>query len=423
MENRMEEIRDLMREAIKNAVKVDTAPVLFEREWPTLYKQNNTGKIQQWTVFVDGRLVTVAYGQSDGKLQTSVDIIKSGKNLGKSNETTPEGQALLKAQQLFDKKIKEGYVENITDAQENKNNLEGVEPMLAFDIEKKKNHVTYPAYVQPKLDGFRCIAVVVDGEAKLFSRTQKEITTLPHIIAELQANFQDIILDGELYSHELKHEFNTIASLVKRDEIHPDHERIEYHVYDTVMDSGFTERNLILRYLLQENDLKSIVYVPTRPVSNEKEVEEHFHRFLSEGYEGAMYRNPSTHYEHKRSASLLKLKVFEDDEFVVVGAEEGSGKLMGTAGAIKVVDPNWTEEDIEKIKKATGKDYFKAKLKSFEDENGKRTESKEAFQARCKDWLVNIDNYKGKMLTVKFQGRSVYNVPRFPIALRLREDL
>jgi len=95
----------------------------FTTKFNTLYKQTNTGKIQQWQVKVFGNMVTSTFGQVDGKLQETTDVVKSGKNLGKVNETSMEEQALLKAQQLFDKKLKEGYVEDITLARQNKNNL------------------------------------------------------------------------------------------------------------------------------------------------------------------------------------------------------------------------------------------------------------------------------------------------------------
>jgi len=133
-----------------------------------------------------------------------------------------------------------------------------------------------------------------------------------------------------------------------------------------------------------------------------------------------MYRHPDTAYDHRRSESLLKYKVMDDEEFEVTGeVVEGNGRLKGQAGSI------WcrTSEGIE----------FKAKLKSFEDSKGKRIESKEDYQARCTDWFVNIDKYKGKMLTVRFQGytpkkykkdgtRDGGNVPRFPVGLRIREE-
>jgi len=381
-------------------------------KFPTLYKQTTTGKIQQWQVQVFGNGVTSTYGQVDGKLQETTDIVKSGKNIGKANETTPEEQAGLKAQQLFDKKVKEGYVTDITLAQQNANNLEGVEPMLAFDAEKKKKYMTFPGTGQPKLDGFRCIAVIQNGKCQLYTRTQKPINTLPHIVQELEQVFgtaKSIVLDGELYNHELKNDFEKICSYIKRDEVHENHEIIQYHIYDHVSEGTHHQRYSMVNAALNIRMVPCMFLktVETVTVNSEQELEAFFHKCLADGYEGAMYRHPEMEYEHKRSAGLLKIKVFEDAEFEVTGVQEGTGKLMGQAGAILVKDSDGKE--------------FKAKLKSLTDSNGKRVESKEDYQARCADWLVNIENYIGKMITVQYQGKTKHGIPRFPIALRIRE--
>ena len=153
-------------------------------QFETLYKKSVTGSIQQWQVAVESNVVKTIYGQLDGKLQETEDLIKSGKNLGKVNETTPEEQAQLKAQQIYEKKLKQGYTPDLELAKTSDNVLDAVNPMLAHPIEKKEKHVSFPAVAQPKLDGMRCIAIVEDGKCRLYSRTQKEVNTLPHIVAE-----------------------------------------------------------------------------------------------------------------------------------------------------------------------------------------------------------------------------------------------
>ncbi len=139
----------------------------------TLYKLSTKNKLTQWLVSTQGNIVTCEYGQVDGKLQVTTDKIK-GKNLGKSNETTDEQQAIIKAQQLFDKKVKKGYVLSKEDALSKTNDLEGIEPMLAFTREKKEKYVNFPCFSQAKLDGSRCITVVKDGKAEMFTRTRNK---------------------------------------------------------------------------------------------------------------------------------------------------------------------------------------------------------------------------------------------------------
>jgi len=365
------------------------------KQLPTLYILTSTGAVQQWSVWTDMNVVHTTYGHLDGKMQVTQDVIKTGKNLGKANETTPTQQAEIKAKQLWDKKVKEGYVTDLDQAAKGESDLDGIEPMLAFPIEKKEKHVEFPALVQPKLDGFRCIAIVKDGKAKLFSRTRKEITTLPHIVAELEKFFENIILDGELYNHDLKHDFNRLASIIKRDEIHPDHTLIQYHIYDVVSnEENFNMRTDTVFYELATSGRDYLKVVLTARVNNKEELQEYFSKFLAENYEGAMYRNPRMGYENKRSASLLKVKTMEDAEFKVIGVEEGSGKLMGKAGALICV----TE---------AGKE-FKAKMKG----------SIESLE----EYLVNFKKYENKQLTVQFQGLTPDGVPRFPVGIRFRVE-
>ena len=361
-------------------------------ELNTLFKQNNSGSLQQWKVWVDGTVVNTEFGQVGGKLQYTQDEIKSGKNKGKVNETTPEQQAVLKAGQLFEKKVKEGYVDDMELAKSRKNTLEAIEPMLAFPIEDKEKYVKYPAYIQPKLDGMRCIAIVTEGKCKLFSRSQKEITTVPHIVSEIEYLFKDmtITLDGELYNHEHRENFNRLMSLIKRDEVHPDSYEIQYHVYDVVSEENYSPRTAILQQLIDDTGFLQLV--PTLIAKSKEETDEIFDAFLAAGYEGAMYRNPLMSYEFKRSVSLLKVKIMKDDEFEIIGVQEGNGKLQGKAGAFVVRTKDGKE--------------FKAKLKG----------ELEALT----EYFINFENYRGKLLTIQYQGLTPDGIPRFPVGLRVR---
>src|SRR5690606_16762769 len=124
--------------------------------------------------------VETEYGQVGGVLQVTQDLVSEGKNIGKKNETTPLQQAALQAQQHWDKKKKQGYTEDLELASSTDNVLEAIKPMLAHVYEDHPKKITWPAYVQPKLDGMRCIAIVKDHRCKLYSRTQKPIDTMPH---------------------------------------------------------------------------------------------------------------------------------------------------------------------------------------------------------------------------------------------------
>lgn len=366
--------------------------MITAKKFPTLYKQTNTGKVQQWAVAVNGNAVVTVYGLVDGKHQTTTDVIRIGKNLGRSNETTPPQQAELQAQQEWDGKIKEGYVPEIEIAKKTKNTLGAIEPMLAFPIEKKEKYVVFPGIAQPKLDGLRCIAIIKDGKARLFSRTQKEYTTVPHIVEELEDVFggEDIILDGEIYSHEFKDDFNSITHLAKRDEVHEDSKKLEYHIYDVVAPGGYRER-------MDKGDKLGLAeyctWVQTVTVSSRDELEAYQAQCIAAGYEGAMYRNVEGPYEHKRSPYLLKVKNFKDEEFQVFGVEEGAGKLMGAVGAF--------------VMQTSKKVGFKAKPM------GTLAQSQAYWQDR--------KSLIGKWGTVKYQSLTPDGVPRFPVFKAFRD--
>lgn len=362
-------------------------------KFPTLYKQTNTGKIQQWSVSTDNNSVTTIYGQVGGKLQTITDTIRVGKNLGKSNETTPVTQAELQAQQEYDAKLKEGYSPSFFVAETNKNILGAVEVMLAFPIEKKEKYVTFPAIAQPKLDGLRCVAIIKGGKARLFSRTQKEYKTVPHIVEELEGIFEgeDIILDGEIYSHAFKDDFNSITHLAKRDGVHEDSKKLEYHVYDTVTAGGYRER-------MEKGDKFGLAeyctWVETITVTSRQELEEYQAKCVEKGYEGCMLRSIDGEYEGKRSPNLLKVKTFIDDEFQVLGMEEGKGKLMGAVGAF--------------VMQTEGGVGFKAKPMGT--------------LAQSQKWWVDRKSLIGKWGTVKYQGKTPDGSLRFPIFKAFRDE-
>lgn len=376
--------------------------------FPRLYKKSSTGKIQLWYIYVSDSVIVTEHSQVDGKIQVTEDEVTQGKNIGKANATTPETQAVAEAQSKWETKQKsKGYHQSIAAAESGEANAEfvdgGVSPMLAHRFDQHSKKVVYPAFVQPKLDGHRCIAIVNDDHTvSLWSRTRKLITGVPHISAAIEyLNFRvGTTLDGELYNHEYKAKFNELTSFIKQKTPKAGHEVVQYHVYDIVNDDPFEARSTLLAHLLPSpvssgHPVQEIVFVETNQVCDEDELTETFAEYLADGYEGAMVRNTDSKYEQaKRSYGLQKLKVMADDEFKIVGMTEGRGKLKGCGIPIcTTVDGN----------------TFKAKPVG-------KLES-------LKDYWENADNYIGKMMTVQYQDISPYGVPRFPVGLRLREDV
>jgi len=361
---------------------------------PTLYKKTATGATQFWHIYTHGNVITTAWGQIDGAEQVTKDVISEGKNVGRSNATTPKQQAEAEAQSQWEKKLKKGYTKTIAEAVAGKVDdciAGGIFPMLAHKYSEKAGKIQWPAYTQPKFDGHRCIGVVENGKASLWSRTRKPITGLPHIVAALEKLGVDCVVDGELYHHDYRHNFEDLTGFIRNATPKPGHEVVQYHIYDVVMDGSFDTRHKFIRAL---NLSLPLVPVETVVVADEDALMSEFEGFLVLGYEGCMVRNTQGAYVNKRSSDLLKVKEFDSSEFKVVGIEEGRGKLAGHA--IFVCDANGTQ--------------FRTKMKGD--------------TAKLKEYFENPTSVIGRMLEVKYQGlTNKAGVPRFPVALRFRDDL
>lgn len=362
-----------------------------------LFKISSVGAQQEWEISTEGNTIVTRWGRVGGKIQETRDLIKEGKNQGRSNETTPEQQAEAEATSTWEQKLKKGYVKSLAaaDAGEVDDVIEGgVEPMLAKRFDEQGDKIIYSAYTQPKFDGHRCIGILKNGKATLWSRTRKIITGLPHINRAIEAlDEKNIILDGELYNHDYRHKFEELTSFIRNPVPKEGHEVVEYHVYDCVDYAlPFSERTALLSNLKLK---KPLITVETVLVDDEEELLLSFEQFLAQGYEGSMVRNINGMYVNKRSLDLQKIKEFQDAEFLIVGVKEGRGKLMGCAIFLC---------------EATGGTQFEVKLKGP--------------QANLAKYWKKPSLAIGRMLTVQFQGMTNKNqVPRFPVGLRFREDI
>lgn len=382
------------------------APQKFQR----LFKKASTGKIVQWDIVVRDPMgdqsvgeIETTWGEVGGSLQSTTDQVTKGKNVGKKNETTPFQQALAEAKATWEKKKKKGYVEKMADAQKGKVDKVikgGIWPMLAEKFRDYGDEIVYPAYAQPKLDGHRCIAMCVAGEWSLWSRTRKVINSMPHIVDALASQFgtdADLIVDGELYNHDYKDKFEELTSFIRSSTPKAGCEVVQYHIYDLAdMSKPFEDRYTDLSVAFSGGHRTELHLVETLPVDDEDALMTAFEAFLEQGYEGAMARNAAGLYKSvsatARSRDLLKIKKFDDAEFKVVSIEEGRGKLAGHA--IFVCQSKGGE--------------FRAKMKGP--------------QADLKKYFENADEYVGQQLTVKYQGLTKSDVPRFPVAWRIRKD-
>lgn len=367
-----------------------------------LFNKTKLNQIQEWVIEVEGNAYRTHEGISGGVITTSNWTYCKGKNIGKSNETTPEEQAIKQAESIVDKKIHEGYRRSVEELVEGKG---WFQPMLAHKfINQIPEH--FIVAIQPKLDGMRCI-VKKDG---MFSRNGKPIIGAPHIYEELKPvfdHFPEMIFDGELYNHELKNDFNEIISHVRKtkpteEDLQLSRDKIQYHCYDCYFEDfpnlNFSERNQQLRDILGLNvlvdfkhGLRYLKLVDTRWVTMD-ELDRYYRKFLEEGYEGQMIRLDEP-YDNCRSKSLLKRKEFIDEEFEVLDIEEGIGNRSGMMGRI----------------------FFKTK------EGKQFTASSRGNEDYFRELLINKNKYIGKIATVRYQNMTPDGLPRFPVVITIRD--
>jgi DNA ligase-1 len=365
------------------------------KQFKKLYKLTSTGKIQEWNILVreeqNGYTIVTERGQVGGKINSDGGkLITKGKNIGKANETTPEEQALDEAQSKWNKKKDEGYFESIEEAQGELVLL----PMLAYPYEKRKHNIVWMAIGQPKLDGIRCLA----RSMSLISRKGKEFPHLEHIREVVKVLPKNIVLDGELYSHDIT--FEEITGIVRRETLNPgDDEKMKkilLNVYDCIIldkpDATFEERYNVLSSIVKIINSSYITLVKNVELNSEEEMKQQHTVMVENGYEGIVIRNKNGVYAvNKRSQDLQKYKHFQDAEYKVVGFTDGEGLESGCV-IWKCITPEGKEFSVRP--------------------RGTREERQEYFN--------NGDSYIGENLTVRFQELSSDSIPRFPVGITFR---
>lgn len=302
-------------------------------------------------------------------------------NEWRANERTSEQQAEFEAAALIEKKIREWYCESLKDL----DSQEIILPMLAHSYEKYKDKIDWQnAFVQPKLDGMRCLAIIKNWEVKLISRGGTEITTMDHIKKELSQIKKDIILDWELYVH--GESFQDNMKLIKK--YRPwESERIKYHVYDSVSDHWFAYRLLDRIYSMYVDRVQTYV------VEDMESVISYHAQFIELWFEGTIIRHWKKWYSlNSRDSQLLKYKDFKDDTYEVIDIVP-----------MEVYRDQW----LIVCKTKEGRD-FRATPKMTHDQK--------------KDLLINKDKYIWQTAEIRFFEYTDSGIPRFPVCVWFRLD-
>ena len=267
-----------------------------------------------------------------------------------------------------------------------------IKPMLAQKVNTKPIDWTKKVFVQPKLDGVRCI-FTKDGA---YSRNHKQFKNVDHLQDDLQdffKKFPDIVLDGELYNHALKQDFEKIISLVRKQKPSEQDrseasDLVQFHVYDVITEPNFTYEFRHNMLALQLPIVKSITLIKNTVVESYDEAKMLHAVHLAQGYEGSMLRL-NAFYEQKRSYNLQKFKDFQDTEATIIGYVDGKGKRKGTLGKFLMRDDNGIEFGCP-----PGKGYTYKHLAYI---------------------LDNINDYIGKRATFTYFQRTKANSYRHPM--------
>lgn len=378
----------------------------------TIYKRTNSGKVQIWYGQLEDNKFRTVSGQEDGKKVTSEWTACEGKNIGKTNETTPEQQAANELDAMYTKRLEREYRRDKSQI-DNKFYTKPMKAIKWYEDAKKRPKKGERIAVQPKLDGMRAMA----SANGIKSQDGKIIPGAPHIdeaLQELFSIFPDIELDGELYNHNYKEDFEGLMSALKKEpetDAQREHARkvVQYHIYDIASHKGpysspdgtgrYESLETIFNDFLKKYDNYGYFhFVKTEFVIMDDDgsvVEEIDDSNIEAGYEGSMVRVCSSLYEQKRINGLLKVKLFIDDEFQIVEVLEGKGNWAGHAKALRVLLPNGN--------------ICKAGMK------GSKAEGKDLWERR--------EELIGKLATIKYLRYSKKGMLNLPIFKSVRWDV
>jgi len=200
-------------------------------------------------------------------------------------------------------------------------------PLMLANVYEKGTDVSH-YFVSEKLDGVRAYW---DGR-QLLTRSGRQVTAPAWFLSALP----DTPLDGELWAG--RGGFDFVSGLVRRQKpVDEDWQKVTYMVFDLPqMMAPFTERLWVLQTLIAQQAKPQLKVLEQSRIGSEQELQQKLSSITGAGGEGLMLRHAESLYQAVRSDDLLKLKLTQDDEAVVVGYVPGEGKYHGAMGALLV---------------------------------------------------------------------------------------
>lgn len=200
----------------------------------------------------------------------------------------------------------------------------------------------YPVIATPKYDGIRC--AIENGVIRTFNKKpvpNKHINdVLKHMLHLIEGFDGELIVPGV--------DFNGVQSAVMAEHGKP---KFIFVVFDLHDMPGVAYKHRIEEVYKRIGDIQALGWEEANVLqcaksvicNNPRELNLTWQKHIDNGYEGTIAANPSGYYKNGRSGIkeqlLVKLKVWHDDEAVLIDIEEevdGSGQLKGTTGCLIV---------------------------------------------------------------------------------------
>jgi len=352
----------------------------------TLYKINKNKSIQSWSIEAVDDSFIVTFGQLNGSMQI-VSTKCYSMNKGRSNETTPDQQAILEMESLIAKKIKSGYSYEISDTPT------VMLPMKVKCYQDQLHNIKFPCISTIKLNGVNGIyRRDTDGTKTLTltSRGGEIYPPIPHLesaVHDAMNKLKSDELNGELYIHG-EHLQNITSAVLKPKK---SSKLLSFCIFD-IADSHliYHERRVMLMQYLKFNPTipSSVCTIVGSVCLCTEDIETYYEKAMQAGFEGTVIKNLSGLYQHNvRSSDQFKYKKAQSAEFRITGYELDKRNHP----VFLLITPDQA--------------VFKAKPKG----------SHEFLTS------INPDEYVNQWGTVEYEVLSASNVPLKPIFIALRK--
>jgi hypothetical protein len=400
-------------------IRIDETPT--DKCWKMLplFRDNAHGGTSVWQIGFseDASELTIAHGTlitskgQAGSIQIKTHPIK----LNNSGRTLQQ-QGLLESRKKYMDKWKDAYKPA---GDELPSDLNGCKPMLANKYDPpcikngkfvRSNIKQFPISTMPKIDGIRCLVRKVGPIVQTRSRLNNLWPHLHHIKEQLNNFFmylpENVELDGEIYTRDIP--FTVLTSIAKtfKNGLHKRHDELKYYIFDLIDPnrSVWEDRYAILvnalnKYREDGYENNTFIVLQCYSANSDKEIVDQHEKFVQEGYEGIMIRKygcissiKESQYRPNRSNNLLKYKHFLDEEATIIGGMPCEGT---EEGAVRFM-----------VKDVRGNEFL--------------VRPRGSMELRRK-WMIDISKLIGKLITIRYQELSEYGVPRFPVAICIRD--